>query len=289
MQALWMLAAAFLFASMGVCVKLALQTHTVWEVVFYRNLIAIFILLPLLMRRQTLSTGLSTPHWRQHITRNFSGTLSVVLWFSSMAYLPLSTAMTLNYTSSLFIAVILFISAYRTPLAFSQKPLLLAVLIGFCGILLVLRPTITSGQLPWAMLGLASGLCAAFALLSVRALGRLGEPEARTVFYFSISGALAGGLGMLATGIHPLTLSAIGLMLGVGFFAVLAQLAITRAYGYGKTLLAANLNYSGILFASFYGAILWQDVITLPTLFGMLLIVISGAYATWHSTQPGQQ
>lgn len=287
MQALWILAAAFLFATMGVCVKLALRTHSVWEVVFYRNLIGMAILLPLLMRGQTLRTGLHTPHWRQHLIRNFSGTLSVVLWFSSMAYLPLSTAMTLNYTSSLFIAGIVFISA-PTPRVVSHHPLLLALLVGFCGILLVLRPTVTSGQLPWALVGLAAGLLASFALLSVRALGRLGEPGARTVFYFSISGTLAGGLGMLCTGWHSFNGSSISLMLGVGFFAVLAQLAITRAYGYGKTLLAANLNYSGILFASFYGVIFWQEAMTLPTLLGMLLIVISGAYATWHSNQSSQ-
>lgn len=287
MQSLWMLAAAFLFASMGVCVKLVLHTHSVWEVVFYRNLIGMFILLPLLMYRQNLRTGLSTPHWRQHITRNFSGTFAVILWFSSMAHLPLPTSMTLNYTSSLFIAAILLINARFTSQAFPTKTMLSVLMVGFVGILLILHPTLNNGQLPWAMVGLASGIFAAIALLSVRALGRLGEPEARTVFYFCLSGALIGLLGMLISGMHPLSLHASALMLGIGVFAVLAQLAITRAYGYGKTLLAANLNYFGIVFASLYGLVLWNEAIVPLSVLGIIFIILSGAYATWCSTQPG--
>ncbi|TAK91293.1 MAG: DMT family transporter [Burkholderiaceae bacterium] len=285
MQSLWMLAAAFLFATMGVCVKLALVTLNVWEIVFYRNLVGLLILLPLLMRAGGLQAGLTTPHWRIHITRNVTGTLAVVLWFSSMAVLPLPTSMTLNYTSSLFIAALMLAQARQQRAALPARSLLLSLLAGFAGIVLVLRPTLTSGQWPWALIGLASGVFAAQALLTVRALGRLGEPETRTVFYFSISGLIGGGAGMLLTGTHPLDTHALLLLAGIGVTAVLAQLAITRAYGYGRTLLAANLNYSGILFASFYSVLLWNDRMPWMTVLGMLLIVISGAYATWRSMQ----
>ncbi len=283
MQSLWMLVAAFLFATMGVCVKLALATHSVWEIVFYRNIVGILMLLPLLMRDGGLRAGLATPHWRTHLTRNLSGTVAVVLWFSSMATLSLPTSMTLNYTSSLFIAAIVLIGTWRRGIALPARAMLLALLAGFVGILLVLRPTFSSGQLPWALLGLASGLMAAFALLTVRTLGRLGEPVARTVFYFSISGLLGGGLGMSVTPTHALDLHALLLLTGVGVCAVLAQLAITRAYGYGHTLLAANLNYSGILFAGGYSLLLWNEAIVPLTALGMVLIVLSGAYATWCS------
>jgi drug/metabolite transporter (DMT)-like permease len=104
MQALWMVLAAFLFASMGVCVKIASAHFNAAELVCYRGLIGIVILW-LLARSQRVT--LATRYPGMHAWRSLVGVASLGAWFYAIAHLPLATAMTLNYMSSVWIAAFL--------------------------------------------------------------------------------------------------------------------------------------------------------------------------------------
>ncbi len=108
MQSLWMLFAAFSFSLMGVGVKLASEFYTTGEIVFYRSVIGVAIMWALMA-----STGVSvrTPHMLTHIKRSVFGVTALLLWFTSITLLPLATAMTLNYMSPVWIALILGASA----------------------------------------------------------------------------------------------------------------------------------------------------------------------------------
>ena len=89
--------------------------------------------------------------------------------------------------------------------------------------------------------------------MQVMALSRLGEPETRTVFYFAVGSAVAGALGMLVAGMSPWTWPHALWLLPLGVLASLGQLCMTRAYpAKGATLVVANLQYSGIVFAAIY-------------------------------------
>ena len=125
-----------------------------------------------------------------------------------------------------------------------------------------------------------SGFFAAFAYMQVTALGRVGEPEARTVFYFSIGTILAGLLGMAFMGVSTWEWEHAIWLLPVGVFASLGQLCLTRAYSQGATLVVANLQYSGIVFAALYSLLLFGDDIPLIGWAGMALITVSGIAAT---------
>ena len=282
MQSLWILVAALLFSVMSVLVKLASDAHSVWEIIFWRNAVGLLFLLQLL---RTLSGGiranLATPHWPAHVVRSLTGIMSVVLWFSSIPHLPLTTSMTLNYTSSLFIGLIVFVSAAWQGKSMKNGAMLLALVIGFVGILLVLRPTLSQEQVMWAVMGLIGGAMGGVAMMSVRALGQLGEPSSRTVFYFSLGGFVVGLSGILLFGFKLPNLQYAIYLLGAGLSSVLAQLALTRAYGQGRALLTANLNYSGILFGSFWGWLIWNDLLPLLAWLGIALIVVAGIVATW--------
>ncbi len=154
------------------------------------------------------------------------------------------------------------------------------MLVGFAGVALILRPTIAEQQLWHGLIGLLSGMIAAIAYLQVTALGRVGEPEYRIVFYFSLGSLGAGTLFVLATGTHPHTLRGIGLLLAVGVLATVAQLMMTRAYSTGRTLVNASLQYLGIAWAFAYGVLLFDDRVTALAVSGMLLIVLAGLSAT---------
>jgi len=285
MQALWVLLAAFFFASMAVCVKIASAWFNSGELVFYRGLLGMLFLW-LLARHQGVS--LATRYPAMHLWRSVIGVLSLGAWFYAIAYLPLATAMTLNYMSSVWIAAFLVGGALISwnprdggPGPLRQGPLALSVIAGFAGVVMMLRPTIEQNQVFAGLVGLLSGLGAAFAYMQVMALGRLGEPETRTVFYFAVGSTVAGGAAMGVTGVSPWDWGHALWLLPVGLLASLGQLCMTRAYAKGATLVVANLQYSGIVFGSLYSLLLFGDDIPLVGWLGMALIVASGITATW--------
>jgi drug/metabolite transporter (DMT)-like permease len=154
------------------------------------------------------------------------------------------------------------------------------VLVGFVGVVLTLRPTVSQDQLLAGLVGLLSGLTAALAYLQVMVLGKLGEPETRVVFYFSVGSALAGGLWMAVMGVSAWQWPQALWLLPVGLLATLGQLCMTRAFSHGATLVVACLQYTGIVFGAVFGWLLFGDDIPASGWWGMALILCSGIIAT---------
>ena len=283
MQALWMLLGAAFFATMGVCIKFASPHFNSAELVFYRGVVGV-IFLGVIAKQQKVSLRTQYP-W-MHVWRTIIGGLSLSAWFYAIANLPLATAMTLNYMSSVWVAAFLVGGTLinwqpqegKSP--WSQGPLALTVIAGFAGVVMLLRPTMEQNQIFAGLIGLLSGFAAAFAYMQVMALGRIGEPETRTVFYFAIGTLVAGAIGMGFAGVSPWDWQFAVWLIPVGVFASLGQLCMTRAYSQGATLVVANLQYSGIVFAALYSLFLFGDDIPLLGWSGMALIVASGIVAT---------
>jgi S-adenosylmethionine uptake transporter len=233
-------------------------------------------------------TSLRTRYPAMHAWRSIIGVVSLSAWFYAIAHLPLATAVTLNYMSGVWIAAFLVGGALmlgkpgqQIP---NQGPLVMAILASFAGVVMLLRPAIAQNQSLAGLIGLLSGLGAAFAYMQVMAIGRMGEPEIRTVFFFAAGTTVAGALGMLVTGAsdwnwqHALWLPPIGILASLG------QLCMTKAYSmsthHGGTLMVANLQYAGIVFAALYSLILFGDNIPLTGWAGMALIITSAVSAT---------
>ena len=278
-----MLLGAAFFATMGVCVKFASAHFNPAELVLYRGLVGIVFLLVIARQKKV---SLRTQYPGMHLWRSTIGVLSLSAWFYAIANLPLATAMTLNYMSSVWVAAFLVGGSLINwnpqdgRSAWSQGPLALTVIAGFVGVVMMLRPAVEQNQIFAGLIGLMSGFIAAFAYMQVMALGRLGEPETRTVFYFAIGTAVAGAIGMGFAGVSEWNWHYAVWLLPVGVFASLGQLCMTRAYSKGATLVVANLQYSGIVFAALYSLLLFGDDIPLIGWLGMALIVASGMTAT---------
>jgi S-adenosylmethionine uptake transporter len=283
MQALWMLLGAAFFATMGVCVKFGSEHFNPAELVFYRGLVGL-VFMAAVARQQKVSVR--TQHLGMHVWRSVIGVVSLSAWFYAISKLPLATAMTLNYMSSVWVAAFIvggslvnWKPGQGQSLA-SQGPLALTVIAGFTGVVMVLRPTMAQDQIYAGLIGLMSGFFAAFAYMQVTALGRVGEPETRTVFYFAIGTLIAGLVGMTFMGVSAWQWAHAVWLVPVGVFASLGQLCLTRAYSQGATLVVANLQYSGIVFAALYSLLLFGDDIPLVGWLGMALIIASGITAT---------
>src|SRR3989338_7771854 len=216
MKSSWMLVAGLLFGCMGVFVKLGAAHFSYIELVFYRSFFGLLLVYGI-MRSQRI--GVATQHWRNHLWRGLSGSVALALFFYCITVLPLTTA----------------------------------IGVGFCGVVLLLHPTLQQDQLLPGLLGLISGFLAGVAYLNVKQLAMIGEPDTRTVFYFSLIASLGSGVWILFGTVHAITPQGFTILLGLGGSATLAQLAMTRAYRTSRTLVVGSLAYSTIVFASLFG------------------------------------
>ena len=284
MQSVWMIVAALLFSLMGLAVKLASAQYGIWEIVAYRGLVGVAVMGAIMTWRArrhgtSLARDLATRHLGMHLRRSVSGTTSLALWFVAIAGLPLATSMTISSSSPLFIGAWVAWESWRARERI-DRTMTVALVAGFVGVLVLLQPTVARDQTGYALIGIASTVFTAIAYLSVKALGAVGEPNLRIVFYFSVANALAGLVGSLFFGFHAHDLRGIALLASVGFAGALAQLAVTRAFGAGGTLLTANLGYSGIIFSTALGYLVYGDTIRLFNGLGITIIVGSSAVAT---------
>ena len=280
MQSLWMLAAGLAFALMGVFVKIASAHFATAELVLWRAVVQTAVAFALLRHA---GLPVRTPRLGMHVHRGVAGFASLFMFFHALTALPVATAMTLNYSSPLFLAILLAALARERPGA----KLVGTVVLGFVGVVLLLQPTFAADQWWPGMIGLASGAISAVAYWNVRELVRADEPEARVVFYFGVF-ALAGALVWMA----PQRWHAPGadtwwMLAGVGGLGALGQVAMTRAYGHGSTLVTAALSYSGIVFSSVIGIAWFGDLLSWSAWLGIALIVAAGILAV--HLRPGQR
>ena len=290
MSSLWMLFASFAFSAMGAAVKLASSVYSTSEIVMYRGLVGTVMLLVLVRaQRGSLRTAFAGAHlWRAAV-----GVVSLWLWFFAITKLPLATAVTLNYLAPIWMALFLLCLGWWQSRNHVEWPLIVAIAMSFAGVTLVLQPAVETNQMAGAAFGIMSSVLSALAYLQVRKLGQMGEPEYRVVFYFSLMTVCAGAFGAVLEGrpagtpiLTPHTPYGAALLLGVGLSATIAQMAMTRAYRVGKVLVVANLQYTGIIFSSLWGMVLWGDNFDWHVWLGMLVILVSGVAATFYNTKP---
>ncbi len=229
-----------------------------------------------------MGMSIRTKYLKGHLKRSILGTLAFTMWFASLAYLPLGTGTTLNYTSPLFVAAFLIVIALRKK---QKAPWLLGLAIvgGFIGVCLVLQPSVNSEQLPWAFLGLSAAALGPIIFFQIKELGNMHEPSWRIVFYFSLVGTIWGLIGALVfeggLTIHTDWGSWIGLI-GVGTSAVIAQICLTRAYAYGNMMLTACFQFATIPFAEMISYFVFKESVPATALVGMAFIVLAGTAAS---------
>jgi drug/metabolite transporter (DMT)-like permease len=270
----WMLVAGALFATMGMFAKLLGDQFSGAELSLYRSLIALVAVGAFVLWKKQ---SLKTPFARGHVWRGVTGTISLIGYFYAMTKLPLATAITLNYTSPLFLTLL---STLLLKEKFSVR-LLFAIALGFVGVALLLRPTFAGDNAHAGLIGLASGFFAACAYINVKKLGEAGEPEWRVVFYFAVAGTIGSAIfqAVVARDFHPINAANAPTLLGLGLTATVAQLAMTRAYHSGNTLVVGAFAYSTVVFASLIGIVVFDEVLPPIAWVGMAIVVLSGLLA----------
>ncbi|MFA5490179.1 MAG: DMT family transporter [Candidimonas sp.] len=277
MQSLWMLLASVVFAAMGACVKTAAEHGaSLPYIAMFRGLPSVVLLS---IWAVYTHRRLSPVSWKMHLWRNVAGVVSMWLGFYAISNLPLSTAVSLNYTAPLFIA------GWMLGWGGTQRDLvrILAVAAGFLGVVAILRPSLGDDQWVAGLCGLTAGALSAVAMLQIRQLGRAGEAEWRTVLLFSASVCLTSMGGIAIEGWLDMAMAGWIALVGVGVFGLIGQLAMTRAFGLGSPLLTAALQYTTIIFAALLGMAFWGDVPDSIAWAGMGLVIAAGLLSTWRT------
>lgn len=278
MGSAWMLVAGLCFALMSVVVKSLGHAFSGVELVFYRSLFAMLAIASTLVVQQGAAgvRNLLGEHIGLNLRRGVVGFIALATFFYALIELPMSVAVTLNYASPLWLALLMPWQLKERPGAAQYG----AVALGFLGVALLLRPWEGgAGELAAGLVGLFSGIMAAFAYIHVRQLGRLKEPEWRTVFWFAAV-ALAGGAAVTSvTGWHPVSAGEILPLLVMGALATLGQLAMTRAYRRGDTVVVASFAYSTVVFSGMLDVVVWREAMPAVAWGGMALTVAAGIWA----------
>jgi len=276
----YMLIASFTFAIMGAFAKLASESMSSLEVVFFRNIAGVIIIGLAVLKKPMTHVG-GKPLLL--FFRGFMGFVALLAFFYNIAHIPLGDAMTYSKTSPIFTAIFAF-------LFLSEKlPLKgwIAVFIGFIGIVFITQPT-AIGFTKYDMLGIFSGVGAALAYTSVRELKAYYDTRA-IVLSFMLTGTLGPLLlflispyvsikeldFMFAEFVMPEGITWVYLI-AMGLFATLSQVLMTKAYGETKAGIVGAVSYSNILFSIIVGVMLGDALPSLTTTFGIVLIVLAG-------------
>lgn len=270
------LASVVAFASMGALIKLA-EAHgaAIAELLFFRQAAALPVVLAAVIAGPGLAS-LKTKRIWAHATRTAIGLSSMTCMFGTLLLLPLAEATTMQFATPLF-ATILGAVALREQTGVHRWT---AVLLGFVGILVMTQPG--SGHIP--LLGAMTGLAAAFlsAMVSIL-LRRLGQTEPATtiVFYFSLLSLPVLMPFLIATG-STHDVSTWALLVGVGLVGGIGQIAMTRSLTLAPVAVVVPMDYSGLIWATLYGYVLFGALPSSSTWLGAPIIIGSGLYIVWR-------
>ena len=275
-----MLFASACFAGMGALVKVASAQASFLIVVLVRSVVIALVTLALVRLRRA---PLRPRNRRLMLWRSVTGFTAMCCYFYAVGELPLSTAITIQYTAPVFVALL-------SPLMLGERvpPRGLAlVALAFVGAALVISPEVTTLN-PGVLAGTASAVLAAFAYLAVRGLRATDEPET-IVLHFSLFSVIASLPGLLWLQAVPPGRTLLALI-GVGVLAAGGQLGITWAFRYGAAATVSAFSYATVLFGAAIGIGLFGDPVAPHTVAGTVLVVAAGAALSLVAKEgPAQQ
>ncbi len=276
----YMLVASFTFAIMGAFAKLSSEYMSSLEVVFFRNIAGVLIIGFAIFKKPLVNKG-GKP-WLLFF-RGFMGFTALLAFFYNIAHISLGDAMTFSKTSPIFTAIFAWL--------FLREKLSLkawgAIGIGFIGIVLITQPTGVASS-KYDVLGIFSGIGAALAYTSIRELRNYYDTRAIVLSFMGVGTIGPIILFLISPYIHMPELDFIlgefimpqGIvwfyLLGMGVFATISQLLMTKAYGETKAGIVGAVSYTNIIFSIAVGVFLGDSLPNLITACGICLIIFAG-------------
>lgn len=265
-----MVGAAFLFAAMGVMVQLSARALPNAMVVFLRSSLSLLLLTPWLLGPSRIS--LKSSHLKEHLLRGALGIASMYCFFYAISHLRLADALLLNYSLPLFVPLVER-AWLGEPI---PKGLGRALLLGSCGLLLILKPGLTILK-PAAIVGVVAAVLAAAAQVGVRGLTRT-EPVIRIVYYFGLVSSCVSLFPALGSWVTP-SAALWPALLALGLTATAAQLLMTRAYSCAPAAQVGPFIYTAVVFGALFDALIFHRLSDVLSVGGGVFVAAAGVAA----------
>lgn len=268
--------AGFLFSSSHAMIKLGAGEYSIIQLVFFRSFFALIPLAPFLLKDGREAFVTKRPG--MHAFRTVSGLASMACFYYALSFLPLADITAINFTMPLF-ATALSVPLLGEKVGWRRWS---AVVVGFTGILLMVRPG-SSVLDPANAIALMSAFLYALAVIAMRQLGTT-ERSTTTTLYFTLASLVLSAVALpfvwrTPTGFDWVPLIMLGLLGGFG------QLLMTVAYRYAPPAIVAPFDYVAMVWATGYGFLLWGDVPTAGVFAGAAIVIASGLYIIHRETK----
>lgn len=262
------LAGAACFAVMSALVKGLAPELPTPVIVFFRNLFALAALLPWIALTPGARVPMRSRRPAMHLLRALTGLGAMYCFFYALSQMPLASAVLLNYSQPLFLPFIAWAWIGERPPARIYP----AVLIGFVGVILILKPGL--GWVgPAGFAGLAAGLLAATSMAAIR---RMSDTEAsiRIVLWFSVLATLISAVPAVIAWQTPHAGQWL-ILVALGVVGTAGQLLLTHAYTLAPAAHIGALIYSIVVFAALIGWVVWQETPDLISIAGGLAVIVA--------------
>lgn len=289
-----MATAIFLFSLMNATIKSLGDTYPVNQIVFFRAFFALVVLWPMIARAGGIAS-LKTTRPLGHAWRSLSGATAMACGFTAITLLPLANAAALTFTAPLFVTLLGVLLLGETV----RWRRTLAIIVGFCGVLVMLAPELMQGGLTaaggagdglalGAVLALLSAFFGAMAMIGIRRLSTT-EKNSTIVFWFMTTAAVISGALLPFNFVMPVSWTDLALLVAIGLVGGIAQMLLTNAYRQAPVAVVAPFDYTAMIWATVWGFALWGEVPGLWVVGGALIVIASGAYITVREMKLGVQ
>lgn len=253
----------FFMSLIGVFEKPIANSVNLTVILFFQSIICFLLILPASLKNYRQLLTIQMPG--VYVVRIISGFICYALVFYLIRFMPMSEAYLYQYSGSLWVPLIMALWLnVRVP-----KYSWLGIIIGFIGIILMLKP----GADMFGMIAILGVICGILQGVSVVAIGRLSvsEPLTKILFYYFLVCVIVTGV-LLINHWQPLTWKDLILLSGIGVSTYIAQQFITASLHYAHASTLAPISYVSIFFAGIFGWLFWHEMSTTTTLIGMALV-----------------
>ncbi len=260
-----MLLSTFFFALMNAVIK-ELNYYSSFQLVFFRS-IGSLALTTLYLKVKNIS------FWGKKmnllIYRGLAGVISMTLFFTSVQYISVGSAVTLRYLAPLFAAVlvVIFLKEKIFPLQW------LFFIIAFFGVVLI-KGFDSSVSFFGVSLAIGAAFFSSIVYILISKIGHQDHPVI-VVHYFMLIATLVGGIGSLFNWTIPLRLMDWVLLFSLGILGYFGQFYMTKAFQFGQAYMVAPFKYVEVIFTLSLGFFYFHEVYTLFSLLGTALVIIS--------------
>ena len=268
--------ASFFFSLMTVCVKIIDNRIPIYELVFFRSLISLFITSLVINKKKINPWGNNKPLL---ILRGLLGTIALVCIFYAIKNMPLNISTVIQYTYPIFIAMFAGILIKEK----ITKNLIIASLIGWLGILIILNPyqlsslNVELNKLT-VLIAFLGAISTALAYITVKKLS-LTEDIFIIIKYFPLISVITLSPIVFFNWVTP-NINDLIWIIGIGMFTQAGQTFLTIGLKKLPTSEAARINYLQVLFGSLWGILFFNEIININFIIGSLLVLLGTIIST---------